>query len=219
MRKYRILTVCILIIGHCVTQSFAQDNFGVNFIFMTWHPKGDKMAFLQPNRLDPEAKIVLNWGGVAHYERFIYKKRWSLKVAQAAYSDCANLFAGHTHLGFRWNFLNGEKHSLRFGFGPTYVYRQSWYQLDGYEQQNQYLKTRGNWQTAFVWYGGEVEYDYTLSEKLSINLHIIPGIPDFFTFGFGFRYWLRPIPANKEWKNKFTKSKWFYSAKSLATSN
>lgn len=202
----------ILFLGKTAT---GQDNFNINFIFMTWHPDGDEMAFLQPNRLDEEARFVLNWGAVMAYERFVYRKRFSLKLAQAAYSDCAQLFAGHTHLAFRLQILNGEKHNLRFGFGPTWVYRKSWHRFPGYEPQNRYLKTKGDWQYAFVWYGGEIEYDYKVSEHLDATLHIIPGLPDFFTFGVGVRYWVRPVPSNKEWRKQPKRKKWFYTKKDL----
>lgn len=188
----------------------AQDNVGLNFIFLTWHPGGNKMAFLQPNRLDDKAKLVLNWGGVAHYERFIYRKKLSVKLAQAAYSDCAQLFAGHTHIAFRLNVLNSEKHALRFGFGPTWVYRKNWNRFPGYVQENRYLKSRGDWQYVFVWYGGEIEYDYSVGKKLDINVHVIPGIPDFFTFGIGARYWLKPVPSNKAWRKQPARRKLFY---------
>lgn len=207
MKQTFLLFTLVLIFAEA---SFSQDNIGMNFIFMTWHPKGDAMAFLQPNKLDKDAKLVLNWGGVAHYERFIYRNRISIKLAQGAYSDCAKLFAGHTHLAFRLNVLNADKHALRLGFGPTLVYRKSWYQLPGYVQQNRYLKTKGDWQYAFVWYGGEIEYDYKISKNCNLSFHVIPGFPDFCTIGVGVRYWLHPIPSARLWRNLPNRNKWFY---------
>lgn len=213
--KHSVFLFTLLFFVFPKPKAEAQNNIGFNFIFMTWHPDGDDMAFLQPRKLDPEAKFVLNWGGVVHYEHFIFKKRLSIKIAQGAYSDCAKLFAGHTHIALRLSILNSEKHFLRFGFGPTWVYRQSWYRFPGYEQQNQYLKTKGDWQYAFVWYGGEIEYDYQINRNWSLGLHIIPGLPDFFTFGIGFRYWQRPIPKNRYWRDNPETKKWFYSQKDL----
>lgn len=212
LKKGIIFSFLILV---CESYSFSQDNAGASFMFLTWHPGGDKMAFLQPAKLDRNANFVLNWGGVAWYERFVYRKRISIKFAQGAYSDCARLFAGHTHVGFRLNFLNSKKHSLQYGFGPTFVYRQSWYRFPGYVQQNKYLKTSGNWQYAFVWNGSEIEYDYKITSKLDIGLHIIPAPPDFLSFEVGVRYWLRPIPSNKAWRNQPAKRKWFYTQKDI----
>lgn len=216
MKQPKYLSVILVIFCLLLSrQGIAQHNFGFNFVFLTWHPDGDRNAFLQPNRLDDEAKLVLNWGGVLSYERFIYRRKVSIKLAQAAYSDCAQLFAGHTHIALRLQPLNSQKHALRFGFGPTWVYRQSWYRFPGYVQENKYLKTQGDWQTAFVWYGGEIEYDYAISRHFDLGLHIIPGIPDFFTFGIGLRYWPHRIPNNKEWKSHPARKKWFYGKKDL----
>lgn len=212
---FRTLPFFILLLLLFPGKSKAQDNFGFNFVFMTWHIGGDEMAFLQPNRLMEDATLVPNWGGVLHYERFIFKRRLSLKLAQGGYSDCARLFAGHTHIAFRLNVLNGKKHDLRLGFGPTWVYRESWYRFPGYVQNNNYLKTRGDWQYAYVWYGGSVEYDFRINDRFSANFHAIPGVPDFFTFGIGFRYWPSPVPHNKWWKENPGNRKWFYRAKKL----
>jgi len=196
---------------------YSQDNIGVNFPFLTWHPGGDKMYFLQPNRLDKNAVFVLNYGIIGHYERYIFKQRLSIKVAQAFYSDCAELFAGHTHLAFRLTLLNTRLNTIRLGFGPTFVYRKSWYRFPDYVQQTKYLKTKGDWQYVFTFFGGEVEYDLSINQNTSINFHIIPGIPDFILFGFGIRYWLNPIPKNKDWKKHPDLKKWFYSAKNIRT--
>lgn len=212
MKKYFTLFIISILF---IKYANSQDNIGVHFPFLTYHPGGDKMAFLQPNRLDDHAVFVINWGAIAHYERFIYKQRLSIKVVQAAYSDCAELFAGHTHLALRWNIINTPKHSLRFGFGPTFVYRKSWYRFPGYEQQTRYLKTKGDWQYVYTSIGGEIEYDYLLNERMSINAHLIPGVPDFFLLGFGFRYWIRPVPLTREWKKNPHWKKWFYTQKDL----
>ncbi|MEO7174546.1 MAG: hypothetical protein ABI002_02070 [Saprospiraceae bacterium] len=147
-----------------------------------------------PKKVDKDAHLVLNWGFIGSYQRYIYKRRLSVKFAQGAYSDCATLFAGHTHLGLRLNFLNSKKHFLEFGFGPTFVYRQSWFRLPGYEQETNLLKNTKNWQWNFIWFAGEIEYDYKISDRIDLNINCIPGIPKFFAFAFGARYWLSPLP-------------------------
>ena len=193
----------------------AQDNFGVVVPFLTYHLQKDEQAYLQPNRLDKDAKFVLNYGLIAHYERFIYQNRLSVKVVQAAYSDCATLFAGFTHIALRYKFISTSKHELRAGFGPTYIYRQSWYRFPGYIPTNKYLKEHGDWQSAFSLLGGEIEYDYKLNDKVSINVSVIPAIPDLLFFSLGFRYWIRPIPQNSFWKTQAGKRKLFYRSRDL----
>ncbi len=199
--------IILMFVSIYAPKAFSQDNVGLRFVFATVHPEGEKNALLMPLRLDERAVIVLNWGFIGSYERYIYKKRIALKVAQGAYSDCAQLFAGHTHVAFRANLLNSRKHSLEVGFGPTFVYRKSWYRFPEYEQETKLLKKGEKWQWNFVWYGGEVEYDYALTNKMDLTVNCIPGFPKFFTFAVGTRYWFRPIPASKDWPKKRTKIK------------
>lgn len=193
--KNRMLAVVVaFFLSFSETNSLAQSSAGLRFVFGTWHPKGQKMAFLMPHKLDQNAYFVLNWGFIANYQRYVYKNRWSFKVAQGAYSDCARLFAGHTHLGLRLNMLNSRRHFLEIGFGPTLVYRQTWSRFPGYEQETGLLKNTDRWQWNFVWYGGEIEYDYRISPHIDLNINAIPGPPDFVTFAAGVRYWIRPRP-------------------------
>ncbi|MBD2702873.1 hypothetical protein IC229_19660 [Spirosoma sp. BT702] len=188
-----LLLICLcLTVPNVSTQ--AQGNVGLRFVFGTLHPKGNKMAFLMPLRLDDNATFVLNWGFIGSYQYYFHKKRWSVKVAQGMYSDCAKLFAGHTHLGLRVNLLRSERHYLEFGFGPTFVYRETWYRFPDYHQETGLLKNTNRWQWNFVWYGGEIEYDYKLNPKLDLTVNAIPGYPDFITFGLGLRYWPKGHP-------------------------
>jgi len=197
IHKNRQLALTLTLMGSFafffVFHSYAQDNIGIRFVFATIHPAGEKNAFLMPNRLDENAHVVLNWGFIGSFQKYIYKRRLSLKVAQGAYSDCARLFAGHTHLGFRFNFLNSRRHYLEFGFGPTFVYRKTWYRFAGYEQETNLLKNTDKWQWNFVWYGGELEYDYKITDHIDLNINCIPGYPKFFTFAVGARWWLNPL--------------------------
>lgn len=197
----KLFYVCCLIAGLHFDLN-AQNSVGLRFLFSTIHPGGDDMAFLMPNKLNERANVVLNWGFIGSYQHYLYKKRIALKFAQGAYSDCANLFAGHTHLGFRLNVLNGKKHYLELGFGPTFVYRETWQKLEGYIQQTMLLKNSKNWQYNFVWYGGEIEYDFAINKNLDLNINCIPGYPDFMTFAVGVRYWLQPIASNRDWIKK-----------------
>lgn len=207
--------ISILFIVFSSKELRAQNNFGVAIPFLTYHLQKDEQPYLQPNRLDKHAKFVLNYGIIANYERMIYKNRLSIKVAQAAYSDCATLFGGFTHLALRYKFIATQRHELRAGFGPTFIYRQSWYRFPGYSPSNQYLKKHGDWQYAFSFIAGEIEYDYKLNERASINVNVIPAIPDLLFFSAGFRYWLKPIPRNSYWKTHPEKRKWFYRSGDL----
>lgn len=200
MRKWDACIISIFLFFSF--SSLMSQVVGVKFVFLTVHPRGNSQAQFIPNKLDDEAHFVPNWGTILSYQKYFYKRRWSLKLAQGMYSDCAELFAGHTHLGLRINVLSGKKHTLEFGFGPTFVYRQSWSRFEGYTQEVGILKDNGRWQKAFVWYGGEIDYDYKIRKNLDLSINIIPGPPDFLTFSTGIRLWLNPVPHNRDayWK-------------------
>lgn len=165
----------------------AQDNAGIKFFGMSIHPKGEKdNAFLMPNKLDKNAYLVLNFGGIVSYEYFIFKDIISLKAVQALYADCAARLGGFSHIGLRAIILRRGKHTLNGGIGPTIVYRKNWLELSGYVNQNRFTGGKENkYQYLLLWYGGEFEYKYLLSDKFDISISFVPGYPDLMSFSFG----------------------------------
>lgn len=168
----------------------AQNNFGLKYFGLSIHPKGEEEnAFLMPRKLDKQARFVLNIGAVASYETFLHKDRLSLKLAQALYADCAARTGGFTHLGLRAKILRSEKHLLSGGIGPTLVYRRNWQELDGYVNQNRFKgQPDARWQYLFLWYGGEFEYKYFVSDQLDFSASFVPGYPDLMSLSFGLHY-------------------------------
>jgi len=145
-----------------------------------------------PLRLDNKAVLVVNIGAMASYERFFSKDKFSIKIVQAAYSDCVSKFGGFTHLGFRGVIFKTKRHLLNGGIGPAFVYRRSWYEIPGY-QNLKYFKGENDdtWQYKFLWYGGEFEYNYKWNEKSDFSLTFIPGYPKLMSLSAGFRYWIK----------------------------
>lgn len=168
----------------------AQNNLGFKYFGLSIHPKGEKdNAFLMPNKLDKDAYMVLNLGGVISYEFFVYKDILSLKAAQALYADCAARTGGFSHLGVRARMLKKGRHILNGGIGPTMVYRRNWLELDGYQNQNRFKGGKNNqWQYLFLWYGGEFEYKYSVSRQIQCAASIIPGYPDLMSLSIGMNY-------------------------------
>jgi len=165
----------------------AQNNVGLKYFGLSVHPKGEKdNAFLMPNKMDKEAHLVLNMGGVISYEHFIYKDILSLKIAQALYADCAARLGGFSHIGLRGRIVKKGRHLLAGGIGPTMVFRRNWLELEGYKNQNRFKGTEDDrWQYLFLWYGGEFEYKYSLSRKLDFSASFVPGYPDLMSLSLG----------------------------------
>ena len=167
----------------------AQDNIGLKFFGLSVHPKGDENAKLMPMRLDKKGVWVINLGGMLSAEKFIYQDEISIKAIQGLYSDCAARLGGFTHFGLRGQIFKTEKHSLYGGIGPTLVYRRNWYELPGYLDPDYFEgKPTDTWQYKFLWYGGEFEYAYVLSEKLDFAATFVPGFPKLISLSLGLKY-------------------------------
>src|SRR6478735_1265426 len=147
----------------------AQDNIGLKFF-----------------------GISINLGGMFSTEKFIYEDGISVKFVQGLYSDCAAQPGGFSHIGIRARILKKKRHSIYGGIGPTLVYRKNWYKLPGYIDSDYFDgKPTDTWQYKFLWYGGEFEYAYVLSEKLDFTSTFIPGFPKLISFSFGLKYKFR----------------------------
>lgn len=185
--------VAFIFLTFAGASAWAQDNVGLKFFGISIHPGGDENAFLMPRRFDDNGVLVLNLGGMASAEKFIYADGVSVKVVQGIYSDCAAQLGGFSHMGIRAKIFKTKKHSLFGGIGPTLVYRKNWYELPGYLDPNYFEgKPTDTWQYKFLWYGGEFEYAYVLSERLDLTSTFIPGFPKLISFSFGLKYKFRP---------------------------
>src|SRR5690606_27653806 len=184
-----ILLLLLLVAGF---ESMAQNSVGLKFFGLSIHPGGDENAPLMPRRFDDNGVWVLNLGGMLSYEKFIYEDGVSLKAVQGFYSDCAAQPGGFSHIGLRARIFKTEKHSLYGGIGPTLVYRKNWYELPGYLDP-EYFDGAPNdeWQYKFLWYGGEFEYAYVLSERTDLACTFIPGYPKLISLSFGLKYKFR----------------------------
>lgn len=185
-RSFLFLLVLLWVPG---LQTRAQDNIGVKFFGLSIHPGGDENAFLMPRKLDDNGVLVLNLGAMLSTEKFIYQNRVSVKAVQGIYSDCAAQLGGFSHLGIRAIIFRAGKHSVFGGIGPTLVYRKNWYQLPGYRDPDYFDgHPTATWQYKFLWYGGEFEYAYRLSEKTDLTATFIPGFPKLLSLSFGLKY-------------------------------
>jgi hypothetical protein len=189
--KRSILVIVLTLFQQAATAQ--NDNIGLKFFGLSIHPHGDENAKLMPLRLDPKGVLVINLGGMLSYEKFIYKDVLSVKAVQGLYSDCAARLGGFSHLGLRAKIFTAGKHSLYGGIGPTLVYRRNWHELPGYQDPAYFEgKPSATWQYKFLWYGGEFEYAYQLTERFSFASTFIPGYPKLISLSFGVKYLTKP---------------------------
>lgn len=189
MNKSIILIVLISLFTFS-ERVIAQDNIGIKFFGLSIHPKGEKdNAFLMPNKLDKNAYLVMNFGAEIMYEKFSYKDIASVKIVQALYVDCTEKLGGFSHIGIRAKIFKIGRHSLYGGIGPTLVFRRNWQEMSGFVNPNRFKGDfNEKWQHLFLWYGGEFEYKYIISDRIDFSASFIPGYPDLMSLAAGVNY-------------------------------
>lgn len=175
--------------------SHAQSTFTLKYFGMTVHPFGDPTAHLQPYKLDNKARFVVNFGGFAGYEQFVYRDLVSVKAIGGLFTDCSAGWATVVHLGPRLNLMKLKKHRLYIGIGPTLILRNSWtrfgesYTPSGFFNVAE-TQRYGDIQWKFVPYGMEFEYDYAITERDQFSVSFTPGVPLAMIFSFGWKHWI-----------------------------
>jgi len=182
--------VVVILFVMCAWLGYSQDNFTAKFFGFSFHPDGDVNADNMPTKVDRNGVLVINIGMYFGYENFFYKDKLSYKVVTAFYSDCGGLFSGLVHVGFRGVIFQKERFSINGGLGPTFIYRRSWYsKFDDYVNSGFYDGNETDfWQYKFLWYGGELEFNYKLNKSLDLSATFIPGYPKLLALSFGVRY-------------------------------
>lgn len=183
------LTLVVVVVFSLIShrEMLAQEYIGIKFFGLSIHPRGEEdNAFLMPNKLDKKGYLVMNLGAELLYEKFLLKDIISFRIVQALYADCAARSGGFSHIGVRAKIIKIGKHSLYGGIGPTLVYRRNWLEMDGYINQNRFKGSENDkWQYLFLWYGGEFEYKYAITDRLDFAASFIPAYPDLMSLAVG----------------------------------
>lgn len=170
-----------------VPPAFQRFAFGFNYYALTYHPNGGGADY--PRELDSEAYWVIQLGGeaIADY----YLKPWLLlRTAGSLYRDCADVWAGHAHLGFRLDWRVASRFSARIGIGPTYLWRENWYGVVDRYRSDAFFGRPGKgdrFQSAWIWYGGNIEAEVRLGRGMGLVYSLVPGYPLVMTSSLGLR--------------------------------
>lgn len=193
------------LIALCVVFSslnvLAQSNISLEFVGFTIHPAGDPTAHLQPNKLDKNARFVVNYGGLLTYEKYIIGDVIALKGMTALVADCSAGWASITHIGVKGLVIRKPKHRLGLGLGPAFMVRESWSRFEDY-QSSGFLKEGnskllGPVQYKFFPIAAEIEYEYSLTDRCDLSFSLTPGLPMAITFAAGIKFWF-----NKDFEHK-----------------
>ena len=188
--------LAIIVMMITITNGYSQDNFTAKFFGFSFHPDGDINAENMPTKIDENGVLVVNLGMYLGYENFFHKDKLSYKAVTAFYSDCGGLFSGLLHVGFRGVIYQNGNFSVNGGLGPTFIFRRSWYsKFDDYVNSGFYNGNETDfWQYKFLWYGGELEFNYKLNNSLDFSTTFIPGYPKLLELSVGIRYRFNKLP-------------------------
>jgi hypothetical protein len=170
------------------------DRFGAGLKYtgLSYHPGGGENEEHYLRSLDSKDYWVVLVGlqGDVDYRvhRFLL-----LRASTSLYKDCADLWAGYYHFGFRANWDVTDRFAARVGIGPTYLWRQNWAgKVKGYTKDSFFgPATGGNFQGKFIWYGGDVEAEWKAWDRVSLAYSVIPGYPEVIQNSIGVRFTFR----------------------------
>jgi hypothetical protein len=160
---------------------------GANYYALTYHPGGGGAKY--PRQFDSKAYWVLQVGTEA-YGDFYLKPWFLLRAAGALYKDCADVWAGFGHFGFRLQWIPVAPVALRIGIGPSFLWRESWLnRVDRYRADAFFgrPKESDTFQSAWIWYGGNVEAEVKLGRGVGLLYSLVPGFPLVMTSSLGLR--------------------------------
>lgn len=199
--KSSLSSLAIVLLLIIRTDGFAQSTVTLKYFGLTIHPFGDSQAQLQPYKLDNTAHFVLNYGGFAGYEQYVYEDFISVKVLQGIFTDCSGGLASVTHVGVRGVLIDKNKHRLSFGIGPAFMWRRDWNRFSDYKDLGFFHRATapviGKIQYKLFPVGFEFEYDYQLNKRVDLSFSFTPGVPLVCTFSAGAKLWL-----NKEFVHR-----------------
>ena len=167
------------------------SRFAANLKYtgISYHPGGGENE--EPYKRSLDSKDYWVWLiGIQTDADYIVNRFLMLRAGTSLYRDCADVWAGYYHLGFRANYDATPRLGLRIGIGPTYLWRQNWLGVvKGYTKDSFFGKaTGGDFQGGFVWYGGDVEAEWRLDPRMSLIYSLIPGYPEVVQNSLGLRF-------------------------------
>jgi hypothetical protein len=159
----------------------------LQWIGLTLHPLGGTHTEIYPWKLDKKAFLVFQPGGVVNVD-FKISRRFFIRYGMSYYKDCAMVHSGYFHLGIRYVPIDIGRHSLNFGIGPTFLFREDWHQFSQYNTDPIFGdRVHKGWQYRFMAYAGEIEYLFDINDWLQLQYSLIPGLI-VFTSKLGFRF-------------------------------
>jgi len=176
--------VFLLVLFTCnSTINFGQFTFGIKLGGIGFHPKKDGNEKLYKYKVNKSGSLAL-FKGISLCFAYNINDYIGIKAVQTIlFGDCTNNFAGISYIGINFNdrIVNwkNNKHRGSLSFAPLFYCRKNWNKIEGYTTNSNFIKISKNkmWETKFVLYGGQIQYDFYFSEDNAASINLLPGHP------------------------------------------
>ena len=181
------------------TAIYSQASIGVSISGIAFHPKKEKYENeeLYKWKLNKKGNVVA-FSSLNIFVSYRFNDYIGAKFAQSfVFYDCAGHFAGISHFGIDLydDIIGIKSHTdeLSISVGPFLYYRKNWNIEPGYKMDTDYMKISksGNWESKFVWHGGQMEYSHLVRKNQYLTVNFLPAIPYLYTFSVGGKSVLR----------------------------
>lgn len=180
-------SLCVLLFILFSIGGNAQFTVGIKFGGLAFHQQKVNPNYYRLS-IDKKGRWV-GYLGCSITAGYQFNPYIGVKIIQTLMPyDCAGKFSGITHIGIDFQDriigIDNAKHNLSASFGPLFYYRKNWAHVPNYYKDEGFVKQNvaGNWERKFVWYGGQIQYDFKLNQRHKLSTNFLPGFPYIYTF-------------------------------------
>ncbi|MCR5455743.1 MAG: hypothetical protein K6F33_12215 [Bacteroidales bacterium] len=185
MAKLRVIILLMAVVASSLT-AVAQSNMSLAFTGLGLDfGKGENVPIYKRNISDGQNPIFEP--GLRLGLEVYASPATSIKVAQTLRYDVMAKLSMSTQVALRFRIFKVYKHSLSLGVGPTFFYRQSWSDEEGYVDEDIY--DDGTLQRKIAWLSTELEYNYVLGKFTDLSFALTHMTPKGMGCALGIKYW------------------------------
>ncbi len=187
--KRKILSTIILVVLLIANSEYAktQSNISVKLNSLTYQISDTQPDILH-RTLSENGKLATEPGIVFAFDGYASPTA-ALHISQSFIYDKGSHLAGASSVMVKFRLLKYYQHSLYAAFGPTFHYRQTWENIDGYKPEN-YYKQGSDWQYKISWLSGEIEYNYYINKMNDLSVSLLHIQARSIGFAIGFKHWI-----------------------------
>lgn len=185
-KRTRLIIISFLLLIFYTNSIFSQSNFSIRATSVIFNPLDTLNCDIYKNKISSDGFLTFEPGLNFAVELF-GNDVTSAKLSQSLRLDACSKLCGTTQLLLRFRLLKKWKNTLTAGIGPVFFYRQSWQDIENYEQETYY--NSNSMQSSVMWLSGEIEYNFYMSKHSDLSISINHISPRAFGILVGYKYW------------------------------